>query len=536
MNNTPSNRNKPYHPLNFDPSTSYEGIGTSNCLSFGYYTEQGKRAYEAEQAFRQLHPEIGNVTSGNDLHAWLNNSSCTVDACFPLLSKFVETYHCPLSELLNLVQRCIIQATVESAHRMYHVVQTHQLFEEGAYDQAKTVSKNPCIPPPVWSPVQQQQQQQEEEEVVKSKGQCKKNNEDKKKKTEEQSKNKKKKTEEQSNKKKDTEEQSTKNNKKKDTENNEEQSKIISLTPDELFLNGTCKVPPFNTMTVLSLQKLCSKLGVKKYSTMKKESMVNLLETYKTKYNTHDSFRFQHFYTQEQCNAVGCKCTKRLIHSGTRNWKYCDKHVGGSVCQWDTKVNSSFWDIQRNLRLTREESALRFENKGFNVILDEFVNKSKNVPFSDVQQQQLNNKLVSMKSKSSSSSKNKGLSIRGKIMKQRLPTTTCSVPKKAMMMMENEDLSMNEQDSETPNEMNVKVTEEEEERVQGDDEDEAEEEEDEEEEEEEEEEDEDEEEEEEEEEEAEEEDTAVEEEEEDRAAEDEEEVVTKKRKISTSMK
>jgi len=144
--------------------------------------------------------------------------------------------------------------------------------------------------------------------------------------------------------------------------------------------------------------------------------------------------------------------------------------------------------------LTREESALRFENKGFNVILDEFVNKSKNVPFSDVQQQQLNNKLVSMKSKSSSSSKNKGLSIRGKIMKQRLPTTTCSVPKKAMMMMENEDLSMNEQDSETPNEMNVKVTEEEEERVQGDDEDEAEEE------------------------------------------EDEEEVVTKKRKISTSMK
>ena len=99
-----------------DPTVSYENIGTTDCMSFGFHSEQGKKALEAETEFRRAHPEIRNVTSVNDLHSWLNNSSCTVDACYPLLSRFAEKYHCPFDELVNVVQRCIIQTTVESAH------------------------------------------------------------------------------------------------------------------------------------------------------------------------------------------------------------------------------------------------------------------------------------------------------------------------------------------------------------------------------------------------------------------------------------
>ena len=88
--NTPANRNKPYLPLKMDPEVSYESIGTSDCVSFGHFTELGKQALEAETLFRQNHTDIKNVSSVNDLHGWLNNSSCTVDACYPLISRFAE--------------------------------------------------------------------------------------------------------------------------------------------------------------------------------------------------------------------------------------------------------------------------------------------------------------------------------------------------------------------------------------------------------------------------------------------------------------
>ena len=378
--NTPSNRNKPYYPTMFDQSKSYEGIGTADCTSFGYYTEKGKLAYEAEQSFRRLHPEIRNVTAANDLHSWLNNSSCTVDACYPLLSKFAETYNCPLSELLNLVQRCIIQSTVESAHRMYHVVQTHQLFDEGAYDLSKKITKEPFIPPPIWNnaSLMKRSEQKEEEKEEKEK------------------------------------------EKKNDTKTKEDESKkLVQFTPDELFLNTSCKIPPFNEMTVLGLQKLCSKLGIKKYSSMNKEAMVNLLEVYKKKYNTCSMFRFQHFYKQEQCNAPVCKCTKKLLSVNSLKWKYCEKHVSATemLSEWDLKVNSTFFDIQQNVRITREQSILKFEDKDFDDIMKESVSvKEKTVPFKN-NNSQLNNRLVSEKVKKSKSSAS---SLRQKILKQKL--------------------------------------------------------------------------------------------------------------------
>ena len=71
--NTPSNKNKPYFLLQFRSETMYEGIGTSDCVSFGHHAKKGKAAYDAEMKFRAKHPEIQNVARSNDLHSWLNN-------------------------------------------------------------------------------------------------------------------------------------------------------------------------------------------------------------------------------------------------------------------------------------------------------------------------------------------------------------------------------------------------------------------------------------------------------------------------------
>jgi hypothetical protein len=102
--NTLCNRNKAYYLQQFDSTVSYEDIGTTDCFLFGYYGEQGKKAFQAEQDFHKKHPEICNIMPVNELHSWLNNSTCSVDVCVPLLNIFVNKYNCSLDELLNLVQ------------------------------------------------------------------------------------------------------------------------------------------------------------------------------------------------------------------------------------------------------------------------------------------------------------------------------------------------------------------------------------------------------------------------------------------------
>ena len=149
--NTLCNRNKAYYLQQFDSTVSYEGIGTTDCFSFGYYGEQGKRAFQAEQDFRKKHPEIRNITPVNELHSWLNNSTCSVDACVPLLDEFVNKYNCSLDELLSLVQRCMIQANIETANRLFHVAQTHKLYKQGAFDEVEKLLQNPKIPTPIWT-------------------------------------------------------------------------------------------------------------------------------------------------------------------------------------------------------------------------------------------------------------------------------------------------------------------------------------------------------------------------------------------------
>ena len=335
-----------------DPAVSYESIGTSDCVSFGHFTEQGKQALEAETLFRQNHPDIKNVTSVNDLHGWLNNSSCTVDACYPLISRFAENYKCPFGELVNLIQRCIIQTTVESAHRLYHVMQTHQLFNEGAYERMNNIINDPPVPPPIWSPnnVVPVAQIQDEIVPVPSTTTIEENN-------------------------------VLSTNRMEKIE--QYTTTILSYTPDELFLDTVCKIVPFSKVPLQCLQKLCRKIGIKKYTTMKKEAMVDVLSAYKKRYNDFPSFRFHHYYSQDHCNATDCKNTKIEKLMESMQWKYCEKHLKSNrslLLGWEITINSTFKDLREGVQLTKEEAVLHYSSYFFN----ENENKdtiAKTVPF-----------------------------------------------------------------------------------------------------------------------------------------------------------
>ena len=342
--NNPFTKNRPYHPVKFNSSLSYEGIGTSDCTTFAFHTNQGKIAYEAEKKFRSDHPEICNVTPNNDLYSWFNNSSCTVDACVPLLKNFAESHNCPMSDLVNLVQKCIVQTTLESAYRLYNVVETHRMFSEGLYEQSNRSISDPMLPPPIWKTTDQS--------VASSSVEAK----PLKKHTTVKSKSK-------------------KTNAVVDT--------LLSYTSDELFLDTVTKIESFGKLSIQCIQKLCKKIGIKKYSTMNKECMIEKLYAYKERYNLYPSFRFQHFYIQETCNALNCDVSVSINEVYGMQWKYCATHVKDTcaVEDWDRTVNSTFWDIEDKRRLGLAESVEKFQSKCFTDILREKNTVESKVPF-----------------------------------------------------------------------------------------------------------------------------------------------------------
>lgn len=328
--NTPSNKNRPYFPLQFSSETSYEGIGTSDCTSFGYHAKRGKIAHDAEIKFRAEHPEIQNVARSNDLYSWLNNPTCTVDACVPLLKTFSEKYKCPMDELINIVQRCIIQTTVESAYRLYNVNETHRLFAEGLYDQSQKTMNEAIVPPPVW--VDDSSKKIDNAPPLESSDQ------------DSESKSKKPKTEE----------------------------AVLSYSFDELFLDSVTKVHSFGKFNLSSLTKICKKVGIKKFSTMNKDTMLQELYKFKEMYNLYPYIRFKYFYTQEKCNATGCSKTKDLREVYGMQWRYCSYHqqcAQEDLKQWDRVLDTAFWDINNNRSLSIQESTAKFLNRTFADIL-----------------------------------------------------------------------------------------------------------------------------------------------------------------------
>ena len=342
--NNPSNKNQPYHPVKFNPTVSYEGIGTSDCTTFAFHTNRGKMAYEAEKKFRSDHPEICNVTANNDLYSWFNNSSCTVDACVPLLKHFAEIHNCPMHELVNLVQKCIVQSTLESAYRLYNVVETHRMFSEGLYEQSNSSISDPMLPPPIWKPA--------ETFVAPNPVDVK----------------------------------PLKNDtiaKIKPKKANTVVDTLLSYTSDELFLDTVTKIDSFGKLSIHCIQKLCKKIGIKKYSTMNKEGMIQKLYAYKERYNLYPSFRFQHFYIQETCNALDCSASVNINEVYGVQWKYCSTHSKdqGVLSAWDKTVNSTFWDIDEKRRLCLDECIQKFQSKTFTDILRERNAVKTKVPF-----------------------------------------------------------------------------------------------------------------------------------------------------------
>ena len=327
--NPPCNRNKAYYPQEFDNTVSYEGIGTTDCFSFGYYGEQGKRAFQAEQDFRKKHPEIRNITPVNELHSWLNNSTCSVDACVPLLDEFVNKYNCSLDELLSLVQRCMIQANIETANRLFHVAQTHKLYKQGAFDEVEKLLQNPKIPTPIWT-TEQGESSKVHHNMLRI---------------------------------------------KRTAEYNEY---VSGLSTDELLLEGISKIDPFTELNVQYLQKLCKRLGIRKYTTMNKDQMVEALNSYKSEYNSCPRFRFECFFKQVSCNGcisgkTPCSNTKDLMNVGNYRWKYCPDHVSSdSIVEWDTSVFSDFIELKSDKPLSSTTCDTLFRNRTFEEIVTFF--------------------------------------------------------------------------------------------------------------------------------------------------------------------
>ena len=337
--NPPCNRNKAYHPQEFDSTVSYECIGTTDCYSFGYYGEQGKKAFQAEQEFRKNHPEIRNVTPVSELHSWLNNSTCSVDACVPLLDDFANKYNCSVDELLNLVQRCIIQSTVETASRLYHVTQTHKLYKQGMFEEADCLVQNPVVPPPVWtteSPSPSQSQSSAPAPIESSK---------------------------------------VHHNMLRIKRTAQYNEYVSGLNTDELLLESVCKIDPFTELNVQYLQKLCKRLGIRKYTTMNKDQMVEALTVFKSEYNSCPRFRFECFFKQVTCNGcmddgTPCKNNKDLMNVGNHRWKYCPDHISNAaISTWDTSVLSDFIESKSNESLSSTTCEALFKNRTFEDII-----------------------------------------------------------------------------------------------------------------------------------------------------------------------
>jgi len=84
-------------------------------------------------------------------------------------------------------------------------------------------------------------------------------------------------------------------------------SLMEKLTNDDILCTGKDVLPSFEKLSVHVLMKLCKKLGVKKYTTMKKDEMVKTLFIYKQRYNSEEVFRFHVLFVQQQCNKPQCE-------------------------------------------------------------------------------------------------------------------------------------------------------------------------------------------------------------------------------------
>ena len=245
-----------------------------------------------------------------------------------------------MDKVINVVQRCIVQATVESAYRLYNVNESHRLFSEGLYKRSIRAVNEAVVPPPIW--VDDSSKKIESSMKIDSEPEIKKK-------------------------------------KIKIVDDS-----VSSYTFDELFLDSVSKVPSFGKLNLSTLSNICRKIGMKKFTTMKKDTLLQELYKHKEMYNLYPCFRFKHFYRQEQCNATGCKKVKNLKEVYGMQWKYCSDHqqcTSQVLQQWDKSINTTFWDINNNTSLSMKESNEKFHKKDFAQILDNITPNNSSTPF-----------------------------------------------------------------------------------------------------------------------------------------------------------
>ena len=255
----------------------------------------------------------------------LQSSTCTVDACVTLLDDFANKYNCSLDELLNVVQRCMIQANVEMSNRLFHATQTNKLrpFHEA--------ESTPVIPSLTESPSPVPAPHVESSKIHHNMLRI-----------------------------------------KRTAEYNEY---VSGLSTDELLLDGVSKIDPFTELNVQYLQKLCKRLGIRKYTTMNKDQMVDALTSYKSEYNSCPRFRFECFFKQVTCNGcmddnTPCTNSKDLMNVKNYRWKYCPDHISNDAIKtWDCSVFSYFIDLKSNETLSSTTCDALFKNRTFEEII-----------------------------------------------------------------------------------------------------------------------------------------------------------------------
>ena len=142
-------------------------------------------------------------------------------------------------------------------------------------------------------------------------------------------------------------------------------SLMEKLTNDDILCAGKDVLPSFEKLSVHVLMKVCKKLGVKKYTTMKKDEMVKTLFIYKQRYNNEEVFRFHVLFVQQQCNKPQCERSVDLQEHEGCKWRYCSKHnqlKTSMLLSYDSKLCTSFLDTENDVVIPLEESIERFEN------------------------------------------------------------------------------------------------------------------------------------------------------------------------------
>lgn len=151
---------------------------------------------------------------------------------------------------------------------------------------------------------------------------------------------------------------------------------VNNLSFDDILLSH--RTFEFGNKNVAVLFKIAQKLNVRGYTKMKKEHLIETLESIRTRYNAPDGkFRFELNFHQETCNGQTCHATMNLSDVDNCLWKYCPTHISQAK-HFDKVIDATFRDVRTNRLMSEIECAARFQSKSFVDIMNDANNIEKN--------------------------------------------------------------------------------------------------------------------------------------------------------------